>query len=88
MTNVLALQPGQRQSLSSFEEHDHLVQEYESVLTELHRMQIAQLSAVLDGEDFPFEEWIARAVVRMMQAKYALRAYRQEHGGVDISGQV
>ena len=67
-------------SFACFEEHDYLVQELERVLKEYHRTQNAQLAAVLDGEDFPFEDWVAKAAVRMIQAKYALRAYRQEHG--------
>ena len=67
-------------SVACVEKHEQLIQEFETLLAEYHRMQNAQLAAVLDGEDFPFEDWIARAAVRMMQAKYALRAYRQEHG--------
>ena len=78
--NVMDLIFGPCQSVACFTRHAELLQEFEQVLTEYHRMQKAQLDAVLDGEDFPFEDWIAKAAVRMLQAKCALRAYRQEHG--------
>ena len=48
-------------------------------MDEYHRMQKTQLAAVLHGEDFLFEEWIAKAAVRMVQAKYAVIAYRKQH---------
>jgi hypothetical protein len=54
--------------------------EFEQLLAEYQRMQKAQLAAVLDGEDFPFEGLIAKAAVRMIQAKRTLRAYRLQGG--------
>ena len=78
MTTTPALGPCQ--SPACFDEHDRLMQEFGQSLAEYHRMQNAQLDAVVGGEDFPFEDWIAQAGLRMLQAKYALRAYRQDHG--------
>jgi hypothetical protein len=43
-------------------------------------MQSAQLAAVLQGEDFPFEEEIARAAARRESAKYDVLAHQQQHG--------
>ena len=43
-------------------------------------MQKEQLDAIVDGEDFPFEDWIAKASMRMLQIQEALRAHRQDHG--------
>jgi hypothetical protein len=60
---------GQCPSVACLRRHEELLQEFEQVLAEYHHMQNAQLDAVLNGEDFPFEDWIARAAVRMMQAK-------------------
>jgi hypothetical protein len=42
-------------------------------------MQTAQLQAILNGEDFPFEDWIAQAAARREQAKQAVVSYRQQH---------
>ena len=56
------------------------MREFAGLLAEYHRMQTAQLAAVFDGGDFPFEDWIAKAAARLLQAKRALRAYRQENG--------
>jgi len=42
-------------------------------------MQTAQLQAILNGEDFPFEDWIAQAAARREQAKHAVVSYRQQH---------
>jgi hypothetical protein len=67
-------------SVACLEKHGQLLADFEQLLAEYHRMQNAQLAAVLDGEDFPFEDWITKAAVRMIQAKYALRAYRQDYG--------
>ncbi len=43
-------------------------------------MQSAQVAAVLNGEDFPFEEQIAQAAARRENAKYAIIAHQEEHG--------
>jgi hypothetical protein len=43
-------------------------------------MQSAQVAAVLQGEDFPFEDEIARAAAKREQAKYAVIAHQAEHG--------
>jgi hypothetical protein len=71
--------PGSCQSVPCIQRHDELLREFAQVLDEYHRMQKVQLAAILNGEDFPFEEWIAKAATRMMQAKNALLEDRQEH---------
>jgi len=43
-------------------------------------MQSAQVAAVLRGQDFPFEEEIARAAARREEAKYNVIAHQTEHG--------
>ena len=57
-----------------------LLQEFAQVVSEYHRMQTAQVAAFVDGRDFPFEDWIAKAAARMEEAKYAVLAHKQEHG--------
>ena len=65
---------------SHSEKHERLLTEFRQLLAEYHRMEVAQVTAVLNGADFPFEDWISNAAERVQQAKYALRTYRQEHG--------
>ena len=67
-------------SVDCFERHQQLLQELQQVVTEYQRMQTAQLAAVFNGANFPFEDWIAKAAVRMEQAKYAVIAHRKQHG--------
>jgi hypothetical protein len=61
-------------------EKQKLLEEFAHAVSEYHRMQTAQVAAVLNGEDFPFEEWISNAAVRMEQVKYAVLAHRESHG--------
>lgn len=50
-------------------------------VSEYHRMQSAQMAALLKGhEDFPFEAQIAEAARARDNAKYAVLAHREEHG--------
>ena len=78
MTSAPAL--GACRTIQCFEKHQHLMEQFAHVLSEYHRMQAAQLEAVVNGEDFPFEDWIAKAATRRDQAKYDLLAYRTAHG--------
>jgi hypothetical protein len=57
-----------------------LSEDFACTMSEYHRMQSAQVAAVLNGEDFPFEEWISNAAARKDQAKYAILAHREKHG--------
>jgi hypothetical protein len=43
-------------------------------------MQSAQLAAVRKGKDFPYEAELAEALRRKENAKYAILAYREQHG--------
>ena len=61
-------------------EKQRLLQAFADAVSEHHRMQSAQVAAVLNGQDFPFEEEIARASARREQAKYEVLAHRAEHG--------
>jgi hypothetical protein len=61
-------------------EKERLMRIFAHAVSEHHRMQSAQVAAVLHGEDFPFEEEIARAAARRENAKYAVIAHQQEHG--------
>jgi hypothetical protein len=57
-----------------------LLREFSQAVSEHHRMQTAQVAAVLNGDDFLFEEEIAVAAARRENAKYAILAHQQEHG--------
>lgn len=70
---------GPCRTVACFEKHQQLLVEFSQVVSEYHLMQTAQLQAVLDGEDFPFEDWIAQAAARREQAKHAVVSYRQQH---------
>jgi hypothetical protein len=61
-------------------EKEKLMRAFAHAVSEHHRMQSAQLAAVLQGEDFPFEEEIARAAARRESAKYDVLAHQQQHG--------
>ena len=62
-----------------FERHEQLLHDFAQVVSEYQRMHAAQLQAVLKGQDFPFEEWIAEAAARRVQLKQALLQHRQQH---------
>jgi len=57
-----------------------LLQAFARAVSEHNRMMSAQVAAVLNGDDFPFEEEIAKAAARRENAKYAILAHQQEHG--------
>jgi hypothetical protein len=59
---------------------EELLLAYAKAVSDHHRMQSAQLVAVMKGEDFPFEGQIAEAASRRENAKYAILAHREEHG--------
>ena len=61
-------------------EKQKLIKEFEHAVSELHRMQTAQVAAVRNGEDFPFQEQIAEATERKDRARYAIIAHQQVHG--------
>ena len=57
-----------------------LLEDFVNTMSEYHRMQSIQASALLIGADFPFEEWISNASARMEQTRRAIIAHRLEHG--------
>jgi len=59
---------------------ERLMREFAKAVSDYHRMNSAQLAAVLNGQDFPFEAQIAEAGERVQEMKYAILAHRQEHG--------
>lgn len=62
-------------------EKEKLLQAFAKAVSDHHRMQSAQLAAVLRGdEEFPFEAEIAAAALARQQAKYAVLAHREQHG--------
>jgi hypothetical protein len=62
-------------------EKERLMQAFARAVSAHHRMQSAQLAALLRGnENFPFEEQIAEAARERDNAKYAVLAHREEHG--------
>jgi hypothetical protein len=61
-------------------EKEKLLRAFALAVSELHRMQSAQVAAVIKGEYFPFEEQIAAAAEHREEAKYAIIAHRQTHG--------
>jgi len=61
-------------------EKQRLLEDYTAAVSEFNRMHSAQLAAVRKGEDFPFEEQIARAAERRENAKYAILAHQEKHG--------
>ena len=56
------------------------MREFAKAVSEYNRMHSAQLAAVLNGEDFPFQDEIEKAGRRKDDAKYAILEHRQEHG--------
>ena len=61
-------------------EKQRLLQAFARAVSEHHRMQSAQVAAVMRGADFPFAEEIAKASEGRDRAKYAVLAHQQEHG--------
>jgi len=61
-------------------EMQKLLEDFARALRERQRMEAAQLTEVLNGADFPFEEWIANAVARMEQTRRTIIAHRLQHG--------
>jgi hypothetical protein len=61
-------------------EKQRLIKEFERAKSDYHRMNTAQVLAVRNGENFPFQDEIAKAADRKEQAKYAILAHQQEHG--------
>lgn len=61
-------------------EKERLIREFANAVSEHHRMQSAQVKAVLNGEDFLFEAEIADTAARRENAKYAILAHRRDHG--------
>ena len=43
-------------------------------------MQTAQVTAVLNGKDFPFEDWVEKAAKAKDEARSAILRHREEHG--------
>jgi len=62
-------------------ERERLMREFVATASEYHRIQSAQIAAMLrDGaEDFPFEKELAQATMRRENAKYAILLHRQKH---------
>ena len=61
-------------------EIEKLLKDFARALSECHRMEVAQAAAVLNGADFPFEEWISNAAERVKQARLAIIGHRLGHG--------
>jgi hypothetical protein len=61
-------------------EKRRLLLAFTDAVSDYHRMQSAQLEALVRGDGFDFEIEIARAAQRRERAKYAVIAHQQEHG--------
>jgi hypothetical protein len=61
-------------------EKQRLLREFTEAVSECHRMQSAQLEALLNEDDIQFEEQIQDANTRRQKAKYAILAHRESHG--------
>jgi hypothetical protein len=61
-------------------EKRRLMQAFATAVSDYNRMQSFQVKAVLAGEDFPYEEEIAKAAENRDNAKYALLAHQESHG--------
>jgi hypothetical protein len=57
-----------------------LIREFEEAVSELHRMQSAQVLAVWKGEDRMFQDQIDSAIDRKDRAKHAIIAHQHLHG--------
>jgi hypothetical protein len=61
-------------------ERERLLRQFTKAVSDHHRVQTAQVAAVLRGEDFPFQELIAEAAHERDRAKYAVLEHQREHG--------
>jgi len=61
-------------------ERERLIRVFLRAVQELNRVQIAQASALLAGDESSFAKQIAEAEQTMSNAKYAVLAHREEHG--------
>jgi len=57
-----------------------LIRAYLRAVSDYWRVQCAQVLAVTNGEDVPFEEEIAAAALRRENAKFTIMAHIEEHG--------
>jgi len=57
-----------------------LMMAFTKAVSELNRIQSAQVAAALRGDGFQFAEEWARAEQAKLSAKYAVLAHQQEHG--------
>jgi hypothetical protein len=61
-------------------EKERLMTEYVNAVTDQNRIQSAQVESVKRGGSFPFEEELAMASERRLNAKYAIIAHQEQHG--------
>jgi len=61
-------------------ENERLLTEFTQVVARQNELCAAQLAAVLNGEDFPLEHEISRAIYRRREIKRAIMVHRREHG--------
>jgi hypothetical protein len=61
-------------------EQRRLLKAFAHAVREYHRMQTAQVTAVLNGKDFPFEDWVEKAAKAKDEARSAILRHREEHG--------
>ena len=61
-------------------EKERLMNEYLTAVSEYNRIQSAQVESVKRGGSFPFEEELAMASERRLNAKYAIIAHQEQHG--------
>ena len=61
-------------------EKEHLTQEFVQVAVRRNELCAAQLAAILNGEDFPFEEEIEHLTVDRREARIALQQHLRHHG--------
>jgi len=57
-----------------------LIQEYSDTVSELCRLNSAQLTAAMEGEGFRYQDEMATASDRKDQAKYAILIHEHTHG--------
>ena len=57
-----------------------LLKQFVKAVSDQHRIQSAQVAAVLNGQGFMFQSELAEANERKDQLKYAILAHLQEHG--------
>lgn len=61
-------------------QQQRLLKQFANAASEYYRMQSAQLAALLNGENRPFDQQIAEAAIRRDNVKCAILAHRQKHG--------